>query len=388
MHTGRPTCAAAAGGCRGARQGSLVRNFILRISTVWLAALPLLSATAQEEPIASFEGLAEVKEVLLDVLAVDDSGRIVTGLNREDFTIEENGEVVEITGVSFYTTRYGPSGAEPDATGSIPSSRYFVFFFHDKIGGGSIGDYLVRQQSKARRGSLTWVEEYMLPSDWVAVASFDMRLKLHQDFTQDRFAIAQGINGATTRKNPEKGLGRRGRVLPPSGTPSLLRHLPEGKALSKRSRNFYDALRLIAEAVGYTIGRKNLLLFSVGFGEIDSNGLSSVADHRRYPPLEHALNDHNVAVYPIDLTPLKVRHLQGQILKRLALGTGGRYFRDPINFLTPLQRISEENVGYYLISYQSEHPASKAGYQRVEVRARDRSIRLRARKGYRFGAEE
>ena len=323
-----------------------------------------------------------------NVLAVDKEGESVLGLGKEDFVIEENGEVVEITGVSFYTTRYGPDGAPLEGADAIPSSRYFILFFHDKILGGSIGNYLVRQQTKARTACLGWVEEHLLPSDWVAVASFDLRLKLHQDFTQDRFAIAEGIRSATTRKNPDKGVGRRGRPLPPHGAPSLLRHLPRGKTLNKESRNLYDALRLVAEAAAYAVGRKNLLLFSTGFGELDANGLTVRADPRHYRPMEHALNDHNVAVYPIDLTPLEIRHLQGQLLVRLALGTGGYYYRDPINFLDPLQRISEENAGYYLISYQSAHPASAAGYQRVKVRARDRAIKLRARQGYRYGSEE
>ena len=52
-----------------------------------------------------------------------------------------------------------------------------------------------------------------------------------------------------------------------------------------------------------------------------------------------------------------------------------------------LQRISSENAGYYLLSYQSEHPAAVVGYQEVEVRARDRHIKVRGRKGYRYGSE-
>ena len=115
-------------------------------------------------------------------------------------------------------------------------------------------------------------------------------------------------------------------------------------------------------------------------GEADRSG-----DY--YPQMEHALNDHNVAVYPIDLTPFEIRYTQGHLLKRLALDTGGRYIRDPPSFVTPLRQISAENVGYYLVSYQSEHPASEAGYQQVKVEARNRKIKLRVRKGYRYGSE-
>ena len=363
------------------------RHSILLICAVCLSAVWGAPAAGQDEPAAGFEGLVEVTEVLLDVLAVDRSGKIAAGLGKEDFTIEENGEAVEITGVSFYASRYGPGGDLLSADRAVPASRYFILFFHDPGSGGSIEGELSRQLLKARSGCLSWVEEHLLPSDWVAVASYDAALKLHQDFTQDRSALAQGIKSASSRKNPEKGMGRRGRPVPPSGAPSLLRYLPQGKALRRETRTLYDGLRLLAEAAGFVVGRKNLLLFSVGFGEFDLSDLIPQPDPRRYPPMEHALNDHNVAVYPIDLTPIEIRHFQGQLLKRLALDTGGRYLRDPINFLAPLRQISEENAGYYLVSYQSEHPATEAGYQEVEVEVRDPAIRLTVRKGYRYGSE-
>lgn len=341
-------------------------------------------ARGQDEPIAGFEGMAEVTEVLLDVLAVDGSGEVVKGLGKEDFLVEEDGEAMEITSVSFYTTRYEAGSGQFDVEGVVPSSRFFILFFHDQVSSGSIGNYFQRQKLKARRGCLTWVEEHLLPSDWVAVASYDLRLKLHQDFTQDRVALVEAIKNATTRRDPEKGLRRGVRALPPSGMPSLLRHLPQGKALRRESRNLYDGLRLLAESAGFVVGRKNLLMFSAGFGELEAGRLLPEADPRFYRPMVHALNDHNVAVYPIDLTPVEVRHLQGHLLLRLAAATGGLYLRSFVNFLTPLQQISLENAGYYLISYRRQHPTT-AGYQEVKVRAHDRKLRLRARQGYRYG---
>jgi hypothetical protein len=104
--------------------------------------------------------------------------------------------------------------------------------------------------------------------------------------------------------------------------------------------------------------------------------------------MEEALNDHNVAVYAIDLTPAGTIHGQAQFLSQLASGTGGIYYENIVSFLTPLRRISEENSGYYLLSYQSEHPAAEAGFQKVTVRARDSAVKIRARKGYRYGVQE
>ncbi len=60
-------------------------------------------------------------------------------------------------------------------------------------------------------------------------------------------------------------------------------------------------------------------------------------------------------------------------------------YRAFINFITPLREIAAENVGYYVLSYQSEHPSSEGGYQEVKVKARDKSVKVRARKGYLYG---
>lgn len=366
----------------------MTQRFLTRCLVISVLAFPV-AGFAQNQPVdAGYQDLIEVTEVLIDVLATDRSGNVLTGLGKEDFIVEENGQPVNVTGVSFYTTRYGLEGDVPAEDGAIPSSRYFVFFFHDQSRtGDQLSSRLIRQQLDASRQSQRWVEEEMLPSDWIAVVSYDVKLKVHQDFTQDRYAITEAIQNAVRRKDPEKAMGRRGREIPPSGIPSLLRELPQGKELRKQTTRVYDGIRLVAEATGYVVGRKNLMLFSIGFGEFRVNSLIPQADPRYYPQMVEALNDHNVAVYPIDIMPREIEHSQSSFLAQLANETGGRFYENFVNFITPLQQISEENAGYYLLSYQAEHPAADSGFQEVEVRARDKSVNVRARKGYRFGLE-
>ncbi len=351
---------------------------LLLIATAWPAA-------AQEEPAASFEGMVEVTEVLLDVLAVDRSGETVTGLGKDDFIVTENGDEVELTGVSFYTTRYGPEGTIQVEDGDIPSSRYFIFFFHDMKRFGPEANRLIRQQLEASRKSQDWVEDHMLPSDWVAVASYDVKLKLHLDFTQDREQILQAIDAAARGRDPEKNVGRGGRRLPPAGAPSLLRHLPQGKKLRQETTRIYDGVRLLADASAFIVGRKNLLMFTIGFGELGRGTPVAKGDPRYYPPMEQALNDANVAAYTIDLTPVEFDHIQRDFMSKLSSDTGGFYYGTFVNFIAPLREIAAENVGYYVLSYQSEHPAQESGYQEVKVKPRDRSVKLRARKGYLYG---
>jgi len=354
--------------------------------TLWIVCPHLI--VAQEGPAASFTGMVEVTEVLLDVLALDGSGAAVRGLGKEDFVVEEDGEPVNLTSVSYYTTRYGPGGESSVQSGEVPSSRYFILFFQNQLRTADGNTRLVRQEMEAGRHSKRWVEDQMLPSDWVAVASYDVKLKLQLDFTQDRFQIIEAIDKAIRNKDPEKNLGREGRRLPPSGAPSLLRSLPQGKDLRKKTTRIYDGIRLLADASRFVIGRKNLLLFTIGFGETGRATPVPIGDPRFYPPMEEALNDANMAVYTIDLVPSNFEHNQSNFMNQLASDTGGLYYDKFVSFITPLQEIASENVGYYVLSYQSEHPAGESGYQQVKVKARERGVKVRARKGYLYGSGE
>ena len=367
----------------------MLKKYLIPWMLVATAVLVVTAAPAvAQEPAGQFEGLVEVTEVLLDVLATDSSGEVIGGLGKDDFVVEEDGQAVNLTGVDYYTTRYSASGEVLAEAGDIPSSRYFVFFMHDQTRLGAPNNRLIRQQLEASRQSRRWVEEQMLPSDWVAVVSYDVKLKVQLDFTQDRSLILEALDDAARNRDPEKNIGRGGRRLPPSGAPSLLRHLPQGKQLRKETTRIYDGIRLVADATAYIVGRKNLLLFTIGFGEFGRGLPVAQADPRYYPPMEQALNDANVAVYTIDLSPPEFETLQRDFMTQLASDTGGFYYGTFVNFITPLKEIAAENVGYYVLSYQSEHPASAAGYQEVKVKARDRKVKVRARKGYLYGSAD
>ncbi len=347
-----------------------------------VVALPV-TATAQEpEPAApagepelelQFEGLVEVSEVLLDVLATGADGQVIAGLGKDDFIVEENGQPVELTGVSYYSTRYG--GEEP-AQDEVPASRHFIFFFHNQWQMSAFGGDLMRQQMRAGIESRRWLEEEMLPSDWVAVLSYgNGKLRVHHDFTQDRQALARAFKEGAVGKKPSP---KRAREL------AIFRRLPRGQELRQRTTNVYQALSLVAEACGYVVGRKNLLMFTIGFGQERRFG-EAEGDPDYYPQLETALNDHNVAVYPIDTSPAGRGTRQTDFMTRLAEDTGGAYHEDFYGFINPLRDIGGDNYAYYVLSYQSAHPAGEIGYQPVEVRARDENVQVRTRKGYRYG---
>ncbi len=98
----------------------------------------------------------------------------------------------------------------------------------------------------------------------------------------------------------------------------------------------------------------------------------------------HALNDANVAIYTVDVTPQSVEHPLEDALSQLASDTGGRYYPFFTSYTTPLEQIAQDSTGYYLLSYRSPHPRDASGYQRVEVEAKNPNFRVRARRGYSY----
>jgi VWFA-related protein len=352
-----------------------------------VAAAAQTPSAPQEKPAGQFAGDVEVSEVLLDVLVTDKDGRAIIGLQPDDFIVQEDGEPVEITGLTFYSnSRFmeAKTGTPAESLGidRAPVDRYFILFFHDQRRGTAPIAQTERQQLEAARRAREWVREEVLPTDWVAVASYGSKLVLHQDFTHDKQAILAALEDAPIARD------RKGnwpsRIDAAEGEPSLAAALPKGKQLRDETKTIYDGLRVLAEAAGSVVGRKNLLMFSRGFGDLDNFGIYK-PDPRYYPPMERALNENNVAVYAIDVMPPEVEHTMSHALNQIADETGGRYYFNFTNFITPLRQIAEENSGYYLLSYRATHPAGESGFQRVRVTTANPELKVKAREGYLYG---
>jgi VWFA-related protein len=348
-----------------------------------------LAQNAQDKPQGDFQGKVDVNEVLLDVLVTDAKGNVIVGLDKNDFVVKENGSPVELTGVTFYSNRRllesSPTLAKQGvSTEQGTEDRYFVLFFEDQKDTAQEAPKLLSQQLEAAKRARGWVESELLANDWVAVVSFDTRLKVQQDFTHDRKALIAAIGDAIKGKDFEGNYPSR---IKAGGGPSLLAGLPKGDELRNKTPNIYEAMQQIARSAGNIRGRKNLLLFTFGLPGRQNTFGSYVPDDRYFKPTVRALNDNNVAVYSLDLTPPAVEHTLSDSLNLLSNDTGGRYFFNVTNFSTPLDQVAKENNGYYLLSYENRQPAGKSGFQDVEVKTTNPEFRIKARKGYEYGKD-
>jgi len=361
----------------------------MRMTAMALIALCGLgrAAVAQEQPQGQFQGKVNVTEVLLDVLVTDARGNVIVGLDKNEFVVKENGRPVDLTGVTFYSNRRLLESSPALAKQGVSvdqgtEDRYFILFFEDQKDTAQEAPQLLTQQLEAAKRARGWVDGEMLPSDWVAVVSYDTRLKVQQDFTRDRKALVAAIGDAVKAKDPEGNYPSR---IDATKGPSLLAGLPKGRELANRTPKIYSALQEIARSAGNIRARKNLLLFTYGLPSNETPFGQFVPDKRYFLPTVDALNANNVAVYSLDLTPPAVQHTLSDSLQKMSDDTGGRYFFNVTNFSTPLDQISKENNGYYLLSYQSEQPAGKSGFQNVTVTTNNREFRVKARKGYEYG---
>jgi VWFA-related protein len=357
-------------------------------------------ALAQE---ASFEEQIQVTEVLLDVVVTDGDGNVILGLDRDDFVVEDAGSPVELTDVTFYSNRRfvesadlaGRLGISPDA---VRVDRYFILFFDDPR---QLYPDLTSNLLDALRWARRWVHQDLLANDWVAVLSYDVKLHVHQDFTTDNEAILQALDDVARGKDASENWPSRD---PAATGPSLRASLPQGRDLARASRKVYGALETVAQAASTITGRKNLLLFSVGFGESGEFGVTPAAisnlesgnfatyqaDQRYYPDMMEQLNDNNVAVYGVSLVENIADETAGQSLLNnglsvLADDTGGRYYANFASFQFPLRQVVDDNNGYYLLSYAARVPASEGGYRHVVVRTANPDFRVRYRQGYLAG---
>ena len=367
-----------------------LRPFIpVLLALLAFVVVPLAATAQQGEPQGRFGERLQVSEVQIDALVTDRDGNVVLGLKPGDFTVREDGKPVQLNDVAFYSDkRFLDSSARAKQLGidpkEVPSKRLFILFFDDPR---PVLPRLAVQQLDAGRRAEQWARTELLPNDYVAVVGYDFRFKVYQDFTNDPEQVAQGIDNAMNGKE----VADYGAKPADAKAPSLLAGLPAGKdAIRDASGRIYGALELVAKAAAPIEGRKNLVFFSLGFGETDSFGVYT-PDPRFYPSMAHALNDANVAVYSVDLLPTglggpPLNRFLGSSLNNLASDTGGRYFYTFVNYLTPLEQVSEDTSGYYLLSYSSEHPSDSSGYQKVEVSTVNPDFKVRARQGYLYGS--
>jgi VWFA-related protein len=348
-------------------------------------ATPAVRSQQETPPAGSFAERLEVSEALLDVLVTDRDGNVVLGLGPADFRVTVDGKQAEVTAASFYSNRRFLDSAAAARLGldpsAVPDRRTFVLFFDDQRLEAFDNPQLRQRQLQAGRDAVAWLQRELGANDRVAVVSHDVRLKLQQDLTGDLGALERAVERAARGQDPPEDWPSRRRA--PGDEPSFAAALPPPAELARATADVHRAVTVLADAARAVPGRKNLVLFTIGFGDRGPGGVFR-PDPRYEPAMIRALNSANVAVYTVDLVPFSTRHQLEGFFGHLAGATGGLPFLDVVSFSIPLERIARETNGYYLVSVRVRTAPGDDGYREAAVEVSNPEFRVRSRGGIGF----
>lgn len=328
----------SAGGC-----GGLMRQAAVHVTL----AASLASAWAGAAPQQSGAPVLKVQTEVVNVYAVvtDKHGRVITGLTRGDFQIEDNGAPQQVRYFSVATDTPLTMGILVDTS---PSQAHVL---------------PVEQQQADE-----FLREVMRPKDLAFVLHFDLQVELLQDFTPNVQSLIQAINETEINGGAQSAL--------PSTFPSR----QEGYT------HLYDAIWLAStdsSLMPSQVGRKVLIVLTDGMDEGSKESLeSSIAAAQRADVIIYAINIADPRMYS---TYGSFGGYNGEsVLKKMAEATGGEYLRvgrskDTAEAFAEIERQLRTQ---YLLGFTPSTGARDGRYHRLRVRVNNKDYRVQARQGY------
>jgi VWFA-related protein len=387
---------------------------------------------------------AQVEMVVVDIVVSDKKGSSVSGLTAEDFELTEDGRRQTIASFEAIGAPPAPTGqtltARPRvSTNTAPevrTGRSFVIVFDDmnitpykaNQAKGAVASFLknsVREGDRvmlvATSGSTWWStkmeagrEEMMkllkrLDGRHIPDTGPDrmtdheaMRIHIYKDtIIMDRVARrfeSYGVTAAAMRQSQEENR------VPGTGDPYV-----EGRATevyyraSSRIKVTLDVVERLLDSMAPVKGRKSMILVSEGF-IFDPN----IDEFRQ---VHQASRRGNTAVYFIDVRglegmpmgftaefgpPIDSQDIGAMIAEQweategaenLADETGGFTVKNTNDLGGGLQRIADETQSYYLLGYHPTNTARDGKVRKIGVKVAQKSVQVRARKGYWAPAE-
>ena len=300
------------------------RSFIKALCTVhFISAQVVLSSAIPQETTSRISIDVDLVNVVFTVS--DKKGKFVTDLKQDRFTIYEDNKRQTITHFSRETDLPLTVALLADTSGSVREQIRFeqeaaTEFFHSSL----------------RRGK-----------DRGLILTFDSRVNLLQDYTDDPSLIAQAVK----------------RMQSGGGT------------------SLYDAIHLaVTKKLAGQDGRRAIILITDG--EDTSSRLSAAQ------ALEAAQRD-DVAIYTISTNKTTGSRSREQaegdkVLKKFADETGGKMF-SPLKLqdLTgEFQTIAAELRAQYTLAYRPSNVQRDGTFRKIRIAIADGSYTLRARPGY------
>ena len=344
-----------------------------RAASVVLVALALASALAAQAPPGrqdSYREEARVERVVVDAHVVDRRGDPITDLTAEDFLVKVDGKVVPLESAEWVPAdmpevpadAVAAASEEPGRPLPAPGRLIVLFFQTDYNYTRLVG--LLRMSLQAKR-----FLDGLLPTDRVAVVSYDSHLKLRQDFTSDRRKLEDALFASIRTAEPARDLDPY--------SPSLARNFDFAEA--KKASTPERGLLLIASALAPIPGGKSMLYFGWGLGTVGGYTGPNATEQQDYSMALHLLAAARVSIFTLDVTEADYHTLETSLRVTSDL-TGGTYQKTHIFPRAALDRVSRAIAGRYVLVFVK--PPGQRGEHSIQVTLTRRKGDVNARQYY------
>ena len=343
------------------------------------------SGTAQKkEPVYQSQTVlrATTRLVVLDVVALDESGAPIPGLTADDFTVLEDGKPQRVSDFSFHH----PVAGSPPARQLAPNIISNIPMYSSNSCLNVILLDAVNTDFSSHAYAQDMLVKYLesLPSiQPTAVFALEGKLTMLHDFTTDTKALRdvvahfqfQGpthIDNVTAAASP---FSRRGSI-----------HVTaQGRSLTAKS------MLALAHSLGGYPGRKNLIWLSEGFPVSlfpELGGGESPLVIEDYSPLAERIADElmnaQVALYPIDAAGVSIndRFPARTAMESMAERTGGKTFYNRNDIDTGIRTSIDDGSTYYTLEYYPQNRVWDNKFRHIELKLARTKAHLRYRQGY------
>jgi VWFA-related protein len=331
---------------------------------------------------------------LIQVFVTGPDGKPARGLAKSDFALTDNGKPQVITDFESHVLAAPAAeravAVDLPAPAPIPSgpapllSRKFIFLI-DYVQNGLDG------VQRAKAAALEFLDSKVGPEDEVGLFTLSpiSSLKLYEYLTKDHDRVRAKIKKL---REFVGGGGAEPAARDLTGMELLNAQVFAGHGghAGPTQRNLFSDIAEWAKALRAIPGQKNIILFTMGFGNgvVRPGSLNNVL----FEAMARALASANAPVFTVDTTPqsLPGRDVQDKLpsgtlaersLDYLSKTTGGIYLGGVNNSARIAAEIHDATANYYVLGYSV--PAAWDGkYHEVKVEVRRPGYTVHAQRGY------
>ena len=408
-----------------------MKNRHLTVLTVFsLSLIAALFASAQQAQRAttgdaSFKSNANL--VILDVTVLDKAGKVVSGLNKSDFQVLEDGKAQNVSVFEFQkldndtavsdmpaappalTASATPvpkaAAAKPGFTPSAPGSirfqdRRLVVMLFD------LSSMQPDDQVHANEAAQKFLNNSLQPNDMVAIMVNSTSLNVAQEFTNDKDQLISVIKKLSIGQSSDlANLGTTGDMTTGEDTGAAFESDETETNIFSTDQKLV-ALETAAKMLSSLPEKKALVYFSAGVGK------SGVDNQAQLRSTVAAAVRSNVSFYPIDISGLvaippggdathaasrgtdsfsggaQARQKQSfddkqETLVTLAQDTGGKAFLDSNDIAGGIKDARDDVHSYYILGFYSTNEKEDGKFRRIQVKMQKPG--LQAKLDYRDG---